>query len=114
MKKLIKISCLLFSMALFSCSDNDIEGLTSLKVQAEEQKVPFTKMSKEQATLKDYLKCILISRPMCVLTKFVCLFLPLLLLSSCSNSEEPDYPVVASSIFNNVLIDVLDSFIIAL
>lgn len=46
---------------------------------------------------------------MCVLTKFVCLFLPLLLLSSCSNSEEPDYPVVASSIFNDVLIDVLDS-----
>ena len=51
MKKIIKISCLLFSMALFSCSDNDIEGLTSLKVQAEEQKAPFTKMSKEQATL---------------------------------------------------------------
>ena len=44
MKKIIKISCLLFSMALFSCSDNDIEGLTSLKVQAEEQKAPFTKM----------------------------------------------------------------------
>lgn len=46
---------------------------------------------------------------MCVLTKFICLFLPLLLLSSCSNSEEPDYPTVASSIFNDVLIDVLDS-----
>ena len=46
---------------------------------------------------------------MCALTKFICLFLPLLLLSSCSNSEEPDYPTVASSIFNDVLIDVLDS-----
>lgn len=46
---------------------------------------------------------------MCALTKFVCLFLPLLLLFSCSNSEEPDYPAVASSIFNDVLIDVLDS-----
>lgn len=51
MKNLIKISCLLFSMALFSCSDNDIEGLTSSEVQAEEVKTPFTKMSKEQATL---------------------------------------------------------------
>ena len=30
-------------------------------------------------------------------------------MSSCSNSEEPDYPTVASSIFNDVLIDVLDS-----
>lgn len=50
----------------------------------------------------------LIFRPMYTLTKFVCLFLPLLL-SSCSNSEEPDYPTVASSIFNDVLIDVLDS-----
>jgi len=38
-------------MALFSCSDNDIEGLTSSEVQAEEVKAPFTKMSKEQATL---------------------------------------------------------------
>lgn len=45
---------------------------------------------------------------MCALTKFVCLFLPLLLFS-CSNSEEPDYPAVASAISNNVLIDVLDS-----
>lgn len=51
----------------------------------------------------------LIFRPMYTLTKFVCLFLSLLLLSSCSNSEEPDYPTVASSIFNDVLIDVLDS-----
>lgn len=42
------------------------------------------------------------------LIKFICLFLPLLLLSSCSNSAEPDYPAVASSISNNVLIDVLD------
>lgn len=39
----------------------------------------------------------------------VCLFLPLLLLSSCSNSEEPGYQVVASSISNSILIDVLDS-----
>lgn len=46
---------------------------------------------------------------MCALTKFVCLFLPLLLLSSCNNSEEPDYPVVASAISNSVLIDILDS-----
>lgn len=46
---------------------------------------------------------------MCAQTKFICLFLPLLLLSSCSNSEEPDYPAVASSISNDVLIDVLDS-----
>lgn len=46
---------------------------------------------------------------MCVMNKFVCLFFPLLLLSSCSNFEESDYPVVASSIFNDVLIDVLDS-----
>lgn len=45
---------------------------------------------------------------MCALTKFLCLFLPLLLFS-CSNSEEPDYPAVASAISNNVLIDVLDS-----
>lgn len=51
----------------------------------------------------------LISLSKCDLTKFVCLFLPLLLLSSCSKSEEPDYPTVASSIFNDVLIDVLDS-----
>ncbi|MFR4688128.1 MAG: hypothetical protein ACLT8K_14285 [Bacteroides stercoris] len=52
MRNLIKFSCLLFfSMALFSCSDNDIEGLTSSEVQAEEVKAPFTKMSKEQATL---------------------------------------------------------------
>lgn len=51
----------------------------------------------------------LISRSMYTLTKFVCLFLPLLLLSSCSKYEEPDYPTVASSIFNDVLIDVLDS-----
>ena len=51
MRNLIKISCLLFSMALFSCSDNDIEGFTSSEVQAVEQKEPFTKMSKEQATL---------------------------------------------------------------
>ena len=50
-----------------------------------------------------------ISRPMYTLTKFVCLFLPLLLMSSCSNSEDPDYPTVASSIFNDVLIEVLDS-----
>ena len=50
-----------------------------------------------------------ISRPMYTLTKFVCLFLPLLLMSSCSNSEGPDYPTVASSILNDVLIDVLDS-----
>lgn len=50
----------------------------------------------------------LISRPMYTLTKFVCLFLPLLLFS-CSNSEEPDYPAVASSISNSILIDVLDS-----
>lgn len=50
-----------------------------------------------------------ISRPMYTLTKFVCLFLPLLLMSSCSNSEDLDYPTVASSIFNDVLIDVLDS-----
>lgn len=46
---------------------------------------------------------------MYTLTKFVCLFLPLLLLSSCSKYEEPDYPTVASFIFNDVLIDVLDS-----
>ena len=46
---------------------------------------------------------------MYTLIKIVCLFLPLLLLPSCSNSEEPDYPVVASSIFNDVLIDVFDS-----
>lgn len=46
---------------------------------------------------------------MCALTKLVCLFLPLLLLSSCSNSEEPDYQTAASSIFNEILIDVLDS-----
>lgn len=46
---------------------------------------------------------------MCALIKFVCLFLPLLLLPSCDNSEEPDYPAVASSIFNDVLIDILDS-----
>lgn len=51
MRNLIKFSCLLFSMALFSCSDNDFEGLTSSEVQAEEVKTPFTKMSKEQATL---------------------------------------------------------------
>ena len=51
----------------------------------------------------------LISRSMYTLTKFVCLFLPLLLLSSCSKYEEPDYPTVASFIFNDVLIDVLDS-----
>lgn len=50
-----------------------------------------------------------ISRPMYTLTKFVCLFLPLLLMSSCSNSEDLDYPTVASSIFNDVLIEVLDS-----
>lgn len=31
------------------------------------------------------------------------------LLSSCSNSEEPDYPAVASSISNSILIDILDS-----
>lgn len=31
------------------------------------------------------------------------------LLSSCSDSEEPDYPAVASSISNHILIDVLDS-----
>lgn len=42
---------------------------------------------------------------MSTLIKIVCLFLPLLLLPSCSNSEEPDYPAVASSI----LIDILDS-----
>ena len=51
----------------------------------------------------------LISRPMYALTKFVCLFLSLLLLSSCSKSEEPDYPAVASSISNSILIDILDS-----
>lgn len=45
---------------------------------------------------------------MSALTKFACLFLTLLL-SSCSNSEDPDYPAVASAISNNVLIDVLDS-----
>ncbi len=46
---------------------------------------------------------------MSTLIKIVCLFLPLLLLPSCSNSEEPDYPAVASSIFNSILIDILDS-----
>ena len=51
----------------------------------------------------------LISRSMYTLTKFVCLFLPLLLLSSCCKYEVPDYPTVASSIFNDVLNDVLDS-----
>lgn len=45
---------------------------------------------------------------MFALTKIVCLFLPLLLLSSCSNSEEPDYPAVASSISNSILINILD------
>ena len=45
---------------------------------------------------------------MCALTKFVCLFLPLLLFS-CSNSEEPDYPAVASAISNNVFIVIFDS-----
>lgn len=44
------------------------------------------------------------------LIKISCLFFSIaLLLSSCSNSEEPDYPAVASSISNDVLIDVLDS-----
>lgn len=51
MRNLVKFGCLFFSMALFSCSDNDIEGLTSSEVQAEEVKTPFTKMSKEQAAL---------------------------------------------------------------
>ena len=51
----------------------------------------------------------LISRPMCTLTKFIGPFLLLFLLSSCSNSEEPDYRKFASSISNDVLIDVLDS-----
>lgn len=46
---------------------------------------------------------------MYTLTKFVYLFLPLLLLSSCSNSEEPNYPAVASSISNSILIDILNS-----
>lgn len=43
------------------------------------------------------------------LIKFSCLLFSMALLSSCSNSEEPDYPAVASTISNNVLIDVLDS-----
>lgn len=46
---------------------------------------------------------------MSTLIKIICLFLPLLFLSSCSNSEELDYPAVASSISNDVLIDILDS-----
>lgn len=46
---------------------------------------------------------------MSTLIKIVCLFLPLLLLPSCSNSEEPDCPAVASSISNSILIDILDS-----
>lgn len=46
---------------------------------------------------------------MCALIKLVCIALPLFILSSCSNSEEPDYPAVASSISNDILIDILDS-----
>lgn len=51
MRDSIKICCLLFSTALFSCSGNDVECLTPSEVQAEEQKTPFTKMSKKQAIL---------------------------------------------------------------
>lgn len=51
MRNLVKIICPSFSMALFSCSDNDIGDLTSSEVMAEKSKTPFTKMSKEQATL---------------------------------------------------------------
>lgn len=43
------------------------------------------------------------------LIKFSCLLFSMALLSSCSNSEEPDYPAVASSISNSILIDILDS-----
>ena len=48
MRNLIKISCLLFSMALFSCSDNDIESLTSSEVQAEEVKETVKKAAKKE------------------------------------------------------------------
>lgn len=43
------------------------------------------------------------------LTNFVCIVLPMALLSSCRHSEEPDYPRIASAISNYVLVDVLDS-----
>ena len=46
---------------------------------------------------------------MSTLTKFACLFFPLLLQFSCSNSEDPDYPKVASYISNTILVNILDS-----
>ena len=45
---------------------------------------------------------------MSVLVKLGGLFLSFLLLS-CNSSEEPDYPAVASTMFNDILVDVVDS-----
>ena len=53
---------------------------------------------------RTYLKIVIMRN----LIKFSCLLFSMALLSSCSNSEEPDYPAVASSISNSILIDILD------
>lgn len=45
---------------------------------------------------------------MSFLVKLACLFLSVLLYS-CNSPEEPNYPAVASSISNYVLVDILDS-----
>lgn len=51
MTNLIKIGCLIISLALFSCSNDSLKELTSPDNQTNEVKQPQTKMSKSQAVM---------------------------------------------------------------